>query len=100
MKTKYGSVDDELLQKYIERLVNKVFKLLPLKQENNPTLVEYHKSLMLELNGANSLVLALQEDANFMCLICSLESLLFVDDFPVYRRKVLECINICKKLVK
>lgn len=98
MKTKYGQIDDELLTKYVERLVNKIFKLLPLKQESNPTLAEYHTSLMLELNGANSLVLALQNDANFMCLICSLESLLLIEDDKTYRSKVFELINICKKL--
>jgi hypothetical protein len=100
MRTKYGQIDDELLAKYIERLVNKIFKLLPLKQESNPTLVEYHKSLMLELNGANSLVIALQGDANFMCLICSLEGLLSIEDDKTYRSKIFELIGICKKLAK
>jgi hypothetical protein len=98
METKYNPVDDSLVEKYLEKLVDKIFKLLPLREEENPTLTMYHHSLMLELTGFRSLFSELNDKAELISLLSSLESLLTIEDFKLYRSKVFECISLVKKV--
>lgn len=98
METKYNPVDDSLVDKYLDKLVDKIFKLLPLREEENPTLAVYHRSLMLELTGFHNLFLEMQDNSEFISLLSSLESLMTIEDFKLYRSKVFECINLVKKV--
>lgn len=98
MNTKYGHVDDNSLDKYFDRLVGKIFKLLPLREENNSTINFYLESLLYELVGGQNLFPELKSNDSFVNLLMSLESLKFIDKLDSYKRKVFECINIAKKL--
>jgi hypothetical protein len=99
VQTKYGTVNSDL-KTYVDKvLVGKIYKLLPLREEKNATLPECHESLMYELHGGGKLIADLQMHQHFLSLICSLEGLLLIEDDKAYRRKVFECINICKSLV-
>lgn len=98
MITKYGEIHDIALNNYLERLINKVFKLLPLKEEDNPTLDIYLESLQYELIGGKNVLLKLSHNPEYLSLILSLESLNYIDDLELYKRKIFECIGIIKKL--
>lgn len=98
MNTKYGELNDDLLNKYFDRLVSKVFKLLPLKEEENPTLSSYLESLILELYGGKELINHLQENPEYLTLLMSLESLNSVNNMIMYKKEIFKCINIIKKL--
>lgn len=98
MKTKYGDMNDDLFRKYFDRLVSKVFKLLPLKEEDNPTLQLYLESLICEIVGGKKFVYDFQNNPEYLSLIMSLESLTEIDKIELYKRKVFECISIIKKL--
>lgn len=44
-------VDDKAIRKYLQLVINKIFKILPLYEENNETLEVYIESLILEVKG-------------------------------------------------
>jgi hypothetical protein len=98
MESLYKDIDDSLLEKYLNGLVNKVFKLLPMREEKNDTLKKYHNSLMLELTGFSHLFAVYRDSQDFINLLSSLESLKIIEDVAVYKSKVFECINIVKKI--
>lgn len=98
-ETKYGELPEEMWEDYFEKLVGKVFKILPMKEKEFETLPEYLSSLLLELHGNKSLIQVIQHDGDFLSLISTLEY--FVendDDVGIYKREVFKCISIVKKL--
>lgn len=98
MSTKYQKVDASAFKSFASDLVNKIFKLLPMKEEGNTTITDYHRYLMYKLTGFGALFPHLSNQAGFVSLLSSLESLLLVEDMKVYRSIVFECIEIAKKL--
>lgn len=95
---KYNKVDLEHVKIYLESLVNKVFKLLPLREQKSETLSLYHESLMFELTGFSSVFINIGISSEYVSLISSLEGLLSIHDLGAYRRKVFECINTVKRI--
>jgi hypothetical protein len=98
MRTKYGEVSEELVSNYYDRLVNRVFKLLPLKEEENPTIAVYLESIMLELVGGKELSDDFKNNADFLSLIMTLEGLSQITNMITYKREIFKCINIVRKL--
>jgi hypothetical protein len=98
MKTLYGELPNELLITYINGLVAKVFKLLPLKEDNSPTLSAYLKSLLRELIGAKELVDELKNNQDFKTLLDVLQSLLNENDMHNYKSDVFKAISTIKRI--
>jgi CTP:phosphocholine cytidylyltransferase-like protein len=100
MQTKYNKVvDDSFAKAYLEKLVDKIFKLLPLREEKNENLHKYHESIMVELVGFADLFVEIKNKSEFVSMMASLEGLMKIEDMSLYRRKVFECINLCKKVM-
>ena len=60
---------------------------------------EYIRSLQLEMLGCRQLIIALQNDAMYLRLICILQYLLDNDcEVQVVKREVFKAISTCKKL--
>jgi len=98
MRSKYHDIDNSFIKEYVDRLIGKVFKLLPLREEGNDTLNKYHESLMYELTGFKELFEVITDKAEFVSLLASLESITKIDDFTTFRSKVFECISMIKSL--
>ena len=47
-------VDDRLIKKQLQKIVDKIFKILPLYEEKNSTVDSYIESLILEITGFTS----------------------------------------------
>lgn len=97
--TNCGMLSDKLFINYLDRLVGRFYKILTLQEDNNPTILEYIKSLQSELIGSKRLVVALNDDARFMTLINTLQ--FFLDNefnHAVCKKEVMKCINISKQL--
>ena len=91
MDLKYGKVSDEDTQKYIGQLVNGVFKILPLKEENADTLQDYIESLQREMMGFS----LLYREPRLLKIISTLEYLAREEyDHAVCKREVFKCIHI------
>ena len=95
MLTIYGEVPNENLSQYFKYLVGKTFKILPLFEEESPTLPSYLKSYQRELIGDSKLFSELSEEPKFITLLATIEYLAHGDyDHDVCKSEVLKCTNI------
>lgn len=89
-----------MLSGYMRSLVNRFFKILPIRESGEGSLETYMRSLQLELLGFNELIVAVHEDFEFVSLLNILQYLI---DNPecslvVVKREVFRAISICNKL--
>lgn len=99
MMTKYGSIPSNVVLVSLDRLTGKVFKILPMREEECNTLDEYVSNLLRELINTKELVLTLQRDEEFLSLLSTLEGLSHNDiDLQVCKSDVFKCIEIIKKM--
>lgn len=91
MITKYGmNIKDGDLKSYLSILKNKVYKLLPLREEG----LEWEKHLttiLIEISGLDEL---LQSQVELIELSAKLEGLYKLEEFMLYRKTIFECLNI------
>lgn len=93
-------IPDKLQEKYFSSLVNKFFKILPLKETNDSGLIIYMKGLQRELTGCFSLLPTSDCDPSVMDLLGILQYHIEHDkcDVKEVRRDVFRAISICNKL--
>ena len=88
--TKYDmKISNEEYCSYLKTLTNKIYKLLPLKEEG----LDWEKHLdtiMIEISGFGSLIGA---QPSLISLLAKLESLNSTKDFMSYRKTIFECLN-------
>ena len=95
METKYGMHVDEIdFELYLISLKNKIYKLLPLKEEKLEW-DKYLNTILVELSGLNSLF---PNQPLLLSLLSKLEGLYRLEDFMLYRRTIFECLNIVEEL--
>lgn len=89
-----------LVNNYCQNLINMFYKILPMKENGEDTLNTYMDSLLFELVGAKSVMVALRNDALFLSLISILQSMIDQPDceVQVIKREVFRAISICNKL--
>ncbi len=91
--------DDQFLVNYLNFLTNKVFKILPIFENEPNTLREYLESLLLELAGTKSVVVKLKHDVNFLSLISILQYISQNKcNHKTIKRETFKCIGIINKL--
>jgi len=93
-------MNDELVRGYFDNLVNRFFKILPMREENEVTLIAYMQSLQAELIGCDKVVRFTNNDSSILTLINILQFLIDnVDESPrVFKREVFRSISMCEKL--
>lgn len=90
---------EELFKNYLSNLVNQFFKILPIRENEEPSLNEYMKNLQVELIGAKGLIVLLKNDGQYVKLLAILQYMIDNDcDVPTTRSQVFKAINICNKL--
>lgn len=101
IETKAGMpIRDDLLHKYFRKLVNLFFKILPLRESEESSLITYMQSLQRELIGCNNLIPTIQDDPEYLTLLSILQ--FFIEhpdtDVRIFKREVFRAISICNKL--
>ena len=95
-----SQISGELIYNYFSSLVNCFFKILPIRESEEKSLVVYLESLKMELLGCGSLIKAINYDAGFLSLLAILQH--FIDDpecpVPKVKREVFKAISICNRL--
>lgn len=93
-------VTKELLCNYFNNLVNLFFKILPIREKEELSLVTYMKSLQIELLGCKQLIIALNHDPYYLSLLAILQYLIDNPGCQVdkVRREVFRAISLCNKL--
>ena len=97
------SLNETLVANYFDMLVNKVFKILPIIENKEDSIVVYAESLCCELQGFKSLLPSIGEDPTFLSFLSIVQWLIdnVVDAETQYksiRREVFHAISLCKKL--
>jgi hypothetical protein len=93
------SLNNQFFINYLDFLISKVFKILPISEEQPETLRDYLESLIIELKGNQSLISQIKCDANFLSLLGTLQY--FVENDCSHRtikKEVFKCINIIQGL--
>jgi hypothetical protein len=101
MDMKYGKISDITVEVGLEGYIDKIFKILPMKEEKCPTLTVYIHGLIREFLGNSSLMEGLLYEKEFLSLAGTLESLTDNDiSFEEFRSDVFKSISIVKKMKK
>jgi len=101
IEVKYGQIPNKLFRNYLSYLVNKLFKVLPMKEKDIKSLNQYLKSLQIELIGSTELISVLKNDPQFLTLMNTIQ--FFIEneyDNQTCKREVFKCISIIKNLQK
>ena len=93
-------ISNEDFNKNIIRLTNQLWKLIPMK-ENNEDWLKQLDTVSIEIAGMNTLIKS-EQASQFLQLLFKLEGLKIKQDinFEVYRKTVFETINILQGLKK
>lgn len=93
-------IDSKFVVNHLNSLVNQFFKILPIRENNDESLIIYLQRLQVELLGCQSLIIALNHDALYLSLISTLQYLIDNPDCSVksVRREVFNAISVCNKL--
>lgn len=94
MISKYGlEFDNSVIEHNINRLTNQIWKLIPMR-ENNESWKDQIEKVLVELLGLYEI---LQFDEDYLILLSNLEGLKVSDiSFINYRSKVFESINLLR----
>lgn len=92
METKYGfNFDQEEVNKEIVRLTNQLWKLIPMR-ENNEFWQRQLETVIIDIAGKDEIFV---HNSQFLQLLSKLEGLRVIDvEFPIYRKTIFECINL------
>ena len=98
--TRHGiELSDEMVLNRLDSYVNQFYKILPIKEGGEQTLGQYMTSLQREMLGCQSLIVALENDAQYLSLLSILQYLIDHDcDVKVVRSEVFKAIGILKKM--
>jgi hypothetical protein len=93
-------ISQDLLHNYFRNLVNQFFKILPIRESGESSLITYMQSLQAELLGCKELVTELKNDASYLTLLSILQYLIDNPDcsVPIVKREVFKAISICNRL--
>ena len=101
LQNKYNiEFSKEVIIKNVGRLTNQLWKLIPMR-ENNENWQKQLKTVLIEIAGLASLFL---DDARLLQLMAKLEGILKDEgaelDFNLYRKTVFESISLLQEIVK
>lgn len=93
-------VDANLLRNYFNNLVNQFFKILPMRENNEDSVITYMQSLQIELLGCKDLIPEVRDNSLYLTLLSILQYLIENPDcsIPTVKREVFRAISICNKL--
>jgi len=96
--------DNQRLEIYLGFIVNSVFKILPLYEENNVGIKVHVGSLIFELNGMSRRVNVdiIAEYESIMNILSSIEKEVGSESssHAVIKRETFKCIDIIKNIIK
>ena len=92
---------EENLCNYFKFLINKTYKILPLREENSETLNAYLESYLRELIGAKELITLLVNEPKFITVLNTIQYLIAKDySLKTCKKEVFACIHILEEINK
>lgn len=81
------------LETFLKRTVNKIYKILPLKEEKNEFIIDYIETLRIELMGATDTFPVLKNDYDYISVINTINYLISnLVDVHVCKREVFKML--------
>jgi len=96
MNTKYGDIPSSAFSEYCKSLINRVWILIPLREEKCQTLKTKIERLNREMTGMMHTIP--QHSTYIITVIHLLENVESEEDFAVYRSDILRCCDLLKKI--
>ncbi|MCM1315245.1 MAG: hypothetical protein NC244_07760 [Alistipes senegalensis] len=96
IKTLYNPIPLKLFENYLDTLINRIFKILPLKEEKSQTVDVYIMNLLSELTGNYQLIAQIHNDSLYETVLANLQSLIGVQ--TNYRTIVLNTISVVEQI--
>ena len=101
IEVNYGSLPKESFCNYFHFLINKTYKILPMKEEGSKTLKAYLESFLRELVGNQNLVHTLTNEPQFITVLNTIQYLISEEyTTEVCRKEVFKCIRILEHINK
>lgn len=99
IQVKYGEIPKENFCRYFEFLIDKTYKILPLKEENSNTLKSYLESFLRELIGNKDLIEMLVDEPHFITVLNTMQFLISEEySVGICKKEVFKCIKILEKI--
>lgn len=99
MQGRYSEIPDLLTYNYLSRLIDKLFKIIPLKETHSKTINTYIEDLLFELSGNTSVFIDSNYNPKILDVISIVEAIRIQEmSHEEYRRLVFKCINIVQQL--
>lgn len=99
INVEYGLIPKESFCRYFNFLINKTYKILPLKEENSITLKNYLESFQRELIGNKSLVYLLVDEPLFISVLNTIQYLISEEySTKICKQEVFKCIQILQSI--
>lgn len=99
IEIKYGLIPKENFCNYFKFLIDKTYKILPLKEENSETLKQYLESYLRELIGNRDLVDVLVDEPKFITILNTMQYLISEEySTSVCKKEVFKCIRILEEI--
>ena len=99
---RYGDISVTTMQEYLNILIGKTFKILPMKEESSHTLKSYIESYIVEIIGNKSLNPSMFDKNPQIVSLLATASFLANEDYDkdTCKREVFKCIRILEDLRK
>lgn len=91
-------IPDRCVINYLDALVGKIYKILPMKEDGAEFLPQYIEWRIREMTSFRDFVNVVGEDADFLSLILIMRSISTQESVTSVRHDVFEAISLCKKL--
>jgi len=89
--TKYGTITDEQFDRYKKSVIGRIYAILPMKEEDVPTIKEYISGLNRELVESLEVF---GKCERVLSVVCLLNGVIEQTDHATYRKDILRCCNI------
>ena len=83
------------VSEYVKRLIPKLFKLMPLKENGDENYYVYLDKLIIQIIGFEGIVFY----PMIFDIVCNLKGLKFSESIRIHNSIVKENINICQKII-
>lgn len=97
-------INSQTYKRYLFRLKDKVFKVIPLYQEQSPTIDKYIDAICFDLYGLNYTMEEMYEERWYVTTLNVLECVRWeygdFRDFQVVRSQLLNLLNIIDREIK
>ena len=91
-----NKLSNDYVIQYLKRLIPKLFKLMPLKENKDINYHLYLEKLIIQVHGFREMVVF---SPLVLDIICNLEGIRKVDNIKHHNSIVKECIKACEKSI-